>query len=62
MDTKRQALIDALSTIDRLSEIVADYEATGDHDHGKGPVIGRTCPGGDCLVSRARILMARIES
>lgn len=37
---------------------LATYEATGDHDHGRGRIApGGACPGGDCLVARARALL-----
>jgi hypothetical protein len=37
-----------------LKVVLAQYEATGDHDH-DGPLApGAACPGGDCWVHRAR--------
>lgn len=36
------------------------YENCGDHDHGAGPIpAGTPCPGGDCLVARARAAIQR---
>lgn len=55
----RDALVAALNLIDRLPELLAAYEATGDHDHGRGRLAaGQACPGGDCLVARARRVIA----
>ncbi len=57
------ALQHALNTIDRLPAILAAYEATGDHDHDDSPLApGAPCPGGDCLVSNARRIIAVIAA
>jgi hypothetical protein len=46
-----------------LRAALAAYEATGDHDHGRGPIgPGRPCPGGDCWVTRARRALAALEA
>lgn len=38
------------------------YEKTGDHDHGAGKLPpGAVCPGGDCLVHRARVALGYVE-
>lgn len=38
---------------------LARYEATGDHNHGRGPINpGAPCPGGDCYVDKARKLLS----
>lgn len=45
-----------------LTQLLKAYEATGDHDHGSGPIApGKPCPGGDCSVTRARRLLAALE-
>jgi hypothetical protein len=58
-------LIDA-TTGKRLRELLAQYEATGDHDHsahGTRPLSpGAECPGGDCWVRRARAALAALEA
>jgi|CXWL01.1.fsa_nt_gi hypothetical protein len=52
-------LHEALRMIAHLPAILARYEETGDHNHGKGPLSpGAPCPGGDCLVAKARALIA----
>lgn len=62
---KRDALVRALNTIDNLPEILAAYEATDDHDHsvsGNHRIApGAPCPGGDCLVSKARRIIERLQ-
>lgn len=49
-----------------LREALAAYEATGDHDHGRGPIRpGEPCNGflgDDCWVKRAREALAAIEA
>lgn len=38
-----------------LERALAEYEATGDHNHGGGPKApGAPCGGGDCNVTRVR--------
>lgn len=58
-------LID-LTTGQALREALARYEATGDHDHGRGPIApGAPCNGflgDDCWVKRARETLAAIEA
>lgn len=45
-----------------LRERLRSYEATGDHNHGNGPIPpGGACPGGDCLVAQARVLLGSEE-
>ena len=57
-DTARDALAAALRD---LPVILASYEATGDHNHGRGPLPpGAPCPGGDCLVAAARRAIAAL--
>lgn len=50
------ALRHALNTGADLAGALARYEATGDHNHGRGPIApGGPCgEGDDCLVRRAR--------
>lgn len=50
----------ASSDIQRMLE---EYEATGDHDHGRGPLEpGQPCDTADCVVANARaVLAARVE-
>ena len=60
-DMLRDALAASLSFGEHLQELIDRYEATGDHDHGRGPIRGRACPGGDCLVHQARQLLDRIR-
>jgi hypothetical protein len=49
-------LFDAMNAVET---VLAAYEATGDHDHGRGPIApGAPCPGGDCLVTEARRMIA----
>ena len=57
---------DCVDTRGLLGDALAAYEATGDHDHGKGPIAaGAPCPvdfdkrGGDCIVAQARELLAK---
>lgn len=39
--------------------LLTAYEDTGDHNHGSGRIApGVLCPGGDCLVARARAVIA----
>ena len=47
-----------------LRSALAAYEATGDHNHGNGPIhAGAACgSGGDCWVKRARVTLAVIEA
>ena len=49
-----------------LREALAAYEATGDHDHGRGPIApGAPCNGylgDDCWVKRARKILATLEA
>jgi hypothetical protein len=47
-----------------LRSALAAYEATGDHNHGNGPLrTGAPCGGGDdCWVKRARVTLAVIEA
>lgn len=55
-------LMDGLLSARReLAERLEAYEATGDHDHGRGPIApGGTCPGGDCTVARTRAVLAQL--
>jgi hypothetical protein len=59
------ALIDATNGTD-LRRLLTEYEATGDHDHGRGPIKpGAPCNGylgDDCWVKRARASLAAIEA
>ncbi len=59
------ALQRALNAIEKLPELLAAYEATGDHDHstlGNRPLpVGAPCPGGDCNVARARRIIATLN-
>lgn len=65
MLVKLDRLANALSTIENLPAILAEYEATGDHDHsshGTRPLLpGAPCPGGDCLVDKARKVIAALK-
>jgi hypothetical protein len=51
-----------------LGRALLAYEGTGDHDHGwnrsKPLLPGARCPGGDCLVDKARrlLLQTSLES
>lgn len=55
------ALNEALSG-DNLRQLLIAYVATGDHDHGNGPIYGNgPCPGGDCIVSRAKTQLRLID-
>lgn len=58
------ALARVLNAIEGLPEVLAKYEATGDHDHtlhGTRPILpGAPCPGGDCLVDKARKVIAAL--
>lgn len=56
---QREHLINALLSARRdLVDRLAKYEATGDHDHGRGPIApGARCPGGDCVVARVRSVL-----
>lgn len=59
--TKLDVLVGLMSP-STLRKALAEYEATGDHDHGRGPIKpGAPCPGGDCWVARARKLLATLE-
>ncbi len=50
---------DCADTRGMLMDALRAYEACGDHDHGNGPIAaGAACPGGDCLVARAREFLA----
>lgn len=68
MATKRQrarlyaAVIDG-TTGKALRGALAAYEATGDHDHGSGPIApGGPCGfGDDCWVRRARAALAALR-
>lgn len=57
-------LVRTLSMIETLPAILAEYEATGDHDHsmhGTRPLpVGAPCPGGDCIVDKARKVIAAL--
>lgn len=61
----REAALDALSDAlspTRVQALLDAYEATGDHNHGRGPILpGAACPGGDCLVAQARTLIAEMR-
>lgn len=68
-DQRRHALL--LDLIEHaegraLRDALAAYEATGDHDHGRGPIRpGEPCNGflgDDCWVKRAREALAAIEA
>ena len=60
--TRFDALQAAIRTVDNLPALLASYEATGDHDHGRGPVLmGRPCPGGDCVAARARAVVEAVR-
>ena len=51
----------ALNNVDDLPNVLARYEASGDHDHGRGSIKpGEPCPGGDCLVARAREIISKL--
>jgi len=64
MLVKLDRLARTLSMIETLPTILAEYEATGDHDHsmhGTRPLpVGAPCPGGDCLVDKARKVIAAL--
>ncbi len=54
-DVARDALEAALRS---LPALLVAYEATGDHDHGRGTLRpGAPCPGGDCLIDRVRRML-----
>lgn len=67
---RRHALmLDLVEAADgtHLRRVLADYEATGDHDHGWHaprpiPPGGPCGDGGDCWVRRARATLAAIEA
>src|SRR6267142_5873177 len=45
--------------VGKLGDALSAYEATGDHNHNGKPIAtGAPCPGGDCIVSKARALLA----
>lgn len=51
---------------DALQRKLDAYESTGDHDHGRGPIVGdaqaaRWCAGGDCLALLARRVLALLK-
>lgn len=54
----------ALRAIEKLPALLEAYERTGDHDHtlhGTRPLApGAPCPGGDCLVDKARKVIAAL--
>lgn len=58
------SLVEA-TTGEYLRHVLDEYERTGDHDHGRGPIKpGGGCNGylgDDCWVKRARIVLAAIE-
>lgn len=63
----RDALLAKLRKIaaerDDLYKLLGEYENTGDHDHGRGPIKPYAdCPGGDCLVARARKLIEAMDA
>jgi hypothetical protein len=69
LDASKESKLDTLHALvggtyaDRVRAALVDYEATGDHDHGRGRIApGAPCPGGDCVVSKARDLLAKIEA
>lgn len=54
-----RAFTGTADTRNDLINALAAYEATGDHNHGSGPIApGAPCPGGDCTVHVARGLLA----
>lgn len=58
----RRALMNAIDP-EVLKLRLRHYEMTNDHDHGRGPIpSGVECPGGDCLVARARSVLAAMEA
>lgn len=62
MDTLER-LMKVLQDVEALPDIMRAYEETGDHDHGNGRIgPGMPCPGGDCLVAKARKLLGESES
>lgn len=53
------ALAYAIST--NVRNRLRSYEESGCHDHGRGPIKpGGACPGGDCLVAKARAMLAMV--
>jgi len=52
------------ATGNALRSALAAYEATGDHNHGNGPLgAGAACGGGDdCWVMRARVTLSVIDT
>lgn len=62
-ETLRDAIAAKLASLRDLPALLAAYEATGDHDHGHGPLRpGAPCSGGDCLVADARRLLSAVTS
>ncbi len=65
VNEKLDALVRALNAIEKLPELLTAYELTGDHDHsmhGTRPLpVGAACPGGDCLVTKARRVIAALN-
>lgn len=63
---QRKLYLDLIGVTDgtTLRRLLADYEATGDHDHGRGPIApGGPCGmGDDCWVRRARAVLAAIDA
>lgn len=47
-----------------LNDALSMYERTGDHDHsvtGSRPIpVGGACPGGDCMVDKARKVLLEV--
>jgi len=61
-ELRRLALMNAIDP-EALKIRLRHYESTSDHDHGSGPLKpGAECPGGDCLVARARRVLAAMEA
>jgi len=65
---QRDALLRELQVAvspDVLERKLRSYEQLGDHSHGTGtgPLApGAECPGGDCVVHRARLVLAFLRS
>lgn len=61
----QRKLFELASLVDgsKLRAALAEYEATGDHDHGNGPIApGAPCPGRDCWVYKARKLLDHMRA
>jgi hypothetical protein len=62
----RLSALISLTTGAALRDALAKYEATGDHDHGRGPLPpGAPCNGfrsDECWVQRARATLAAIDA